>query len=246
MFTKRFFLTGGILIFLFLFVFLSLATAKSYGLSLQESASNNDFSPGEPLSSGSTPLPHSILAVQCQAPALPIPNYDQYGITSTMVIDSAETITDLNVSIDTTHTFVGDLEFSLKHEETGTSVMIIDRPGYPATLAGCSGNDILAILDDEALNPVENQCAPGVPTINGTFIPNNPLSVFDGESLNGTWKLTVIDSAPEDVGTLNEWCLFSNDTVITPTPSNTPTPTMTPSVTPGPLDFWLYLPIILK
>jgi subtilisin-like proprotein convertase family protein len=46
-----------------------------------------------------------------------------------------------------------------------------------------------------------------VPTIAGTFTPNNPLSVFDGQSLAGTWRMTVQDFAGGDTGTLVEWCL---------------------------------------
>ena len=77
----------------------------------------------------------------------------------------------------------------------------------PASTNGCSGNDIDATLDDEAATPVETQCAGSVPTILGTFTPNNPLSAFDGQSLAGTWRLTASDNVGTDVGTLTEWCL---------------------------------------
>ena len=77
----------------------------------------------------------------------------------------------------------------------------------PASANGCSGNNIDATLDDEAGSPVETQCAATVPTILGTFSPNNPLSAFDGQTLAGTWRITVSDNAGADLGTLNEWCL---------------------------------------
>src|SRR5690606_7606235 len=44
-----------------------------------------------------------------------------------------------------------------------------------------------------------------VPTINGSFTPNNPLSIFDGESTMGLWELTVSDNAGADTGTINSW-----------------------------------------
>jgi len=100
----------------------------------------------------------------------------------------------------------------LTHQNTGTAVTIIDRPGVPASTYGCSGDNILATLDDEAALPVENQCS-GTPTINGTFSPNGALSAFDGESSSGTWVLTVTDNyTSADAGTLNNWSI----TVCTP------------------------------
>lgn len=125
-----------------------------------------------------------------------------------MVVSASGTISDLNVSVDISHTFVGDLAVTLTHLDTGTSVTIIDHPGSPASQFGCSEDNIVATLDDEAASPVEDQCASSTPTIAGTFIPNNPLSAFDGESIGGTWRLTVFDWATLDVGTLNMWCLL--------------------------------------
>ena len=36
----------------------------------------------------------------------------------------------LIVSIQATHTWVGDLIFTLVHVDTGTTITVIDRPGY--------------------------------------------------------------------------------------------------------------------
>ncbi len=134
-------------------------------------------------------------------------------VTDTMVVVSTETISDLNVSISTTHTSVVDLSFTLKHVDTGTSVTIIDKPGFGTTPCnGFAGNhDIDAILDDEASSPVESACDfSSTPTISGTFSPTNTLSTFDGEVLSGTWQMIVSDSVFGDTGTLIEWCLQSD------------------------------------
>jgi uncharacterized membrane protein len=149
----------------------------------------------------------TTVVLYCRTPNLPIPDSPSPGVTDTLVIADSGEIADLNIRILAAHTWVGDLQFTLVHQETGTSVMVIDRPGVPASANGCSGNNIDAVLDDEAGAPVETQCAASVPTISGTFTPNNPLSTFDGEDLSGTWLLTVRDNAGSDVGTLNEWCL---------------------------------------
>src|SRR5690606_8649976 len=129
------------------------------------------------------------------------------GVTDTFVIADAGEIADLNISILAAHTWVGDLQFTLVHQDTGTSVMVIDRPGVPATVNGCSSDNINVLLDDEGVDgPVENQCAAN-PALFGNPTPNNPLSAFDGEDLSCTWLLTVRDNAGSDVGTLNTWCL---------------------------------------
>lgn len=150
--------------------------------------------------------------VLCSTPNLSIPDNDPAGVTNDLVIGDPGSITDLNVTLDVTHTWVGDLVFELEHVETGTSVVFYDRPGVPASTFGCSGNDIDATLDDEAATPVEDECGGGVPTIQGSFIPNNLLAAFDGEDIAGTWRITASDLAGGDTGTLNEWCIDAGTT----------------------------------
>ena len=143
----------------------------------------------------------------CATPNLAIPDNNPTGVTSSVTVTSSGSIADLNLYLQINHTAVRDLVVTLRHVDTGTSVTVIDRPGVPATTAGCTGNNILATLDDEAASPVEDQCAGSAPTINGTFIPNNLLSAFDGEDVSGTWQLTVSDNRVNNTGTLIEWCL---------------------------------------
>ena len=61
-------------------------------------------------------------------------------------------LTDLNVSLEVTHTWVGDLSFTLTHQDTGTSVTVFDRPGVPGSTYGCQNDNINATLDDEAFD----------------------------------------------------------------------------------------------
>jgi hypothetical protein len=150
--------------------------------------------------------------VFCSTPNLPIPDDDPLGISDSQSIADSLTLGDLDVSINTTHTWVGDLIFTLEHQDTGTSVVFYDRPGEPASTFGCDGDDIDATIDDEAATAVEDECGAGVPSIQGSFIGGDPadptlMSSFDGEDLAGTWVLNVSDNAGGDLGTLNEWCL---------------------------------------
>jgi subtilisin-like proprotein convertase family protein len=136
-----------------------------------------------------------------------LPN-NSSAISSTVQITDTDTIVVLNASVDMAHTYVGDLSFTLTHQETGSSVTLMDRPGYPASTWGCSNNDILATFDDNSTTPIETECASSSPTINGIFNPTEPLSRFAGEVSNGTWLLTVSDGYPtEDQGTLNNWAV---------------------------------------
>jgi subtilisin-like proprotein convertase family protein len=141
---------------------------------------------------------------QCESPALPL--MDPGSVSDDMTITGGEDLADLNVTLDIDHSWVGDLIVTLEHIDTGTSVVMIDRPGIPASAQGCFNDDIRADLDDEATDPVEDECDTPV-AIEGTFIPNNPLSAFDGEDVDGTWRLTIEDEFGGDGGTLNMWCL---------------------------------------
>ena len=137
-----------------------------------------------------------------------IPDNDPGGVSDSIVICESGSIVDLNVSVDIAHTWVGDIKVTLTHEDSSTSINLIDRPGAPPDLSSCAGLDIDATLDDEAATPVEDECAAAVPTIDGTFIPNQALAAFDGESIGGTWTLNVTDDGGGLSGTLDEWCLI--------------------------------------
>lgn len=114
-------------------------------------------------------------------------------------------IDDLNVGLDISHTWVGDLRITLTSPDA-TSVVIMDRPGRLDSGVGCSGNDILAVLDDSGTVLVEDTCFSN-PAIAGTLIPNNPLAAFNGQSGSGDWSLLVEDVEGGDSGTLNDWSL---------------------------------------
>ncbi len=170
------------------------------------------------------------------SPALAIPDSDSTGITDAFAAADGATIEDINVFLDISHTWVGDLIVTLTHSDTGTSVALLDRPAYPVLNLGCDGDDVNAVFDDDALSAVEDECDTNTPAINGDFTPNEPLSVFDGESAAGTWMLQVSDVQGGDVGTLNAWSLYVVTSVEkpTPTPTATNTPTSMPTATVPP------------
>lgn len=118
------------------------------------------------------------------------------------------TVTDVNVTMDINHTWVGDLRAELTSPD-GTTIVLFDRPGTPPGVFGCPGNDLDVTMDDEATNTAadfENTCG-NLPAISGDFQSSVPLSTFDGESVDGTWTLTVFDNAGFDTGDLISWSI---------------------------------------
>ncbi len=158
----------------------------------------------------------TTLAQFCATPALAIPDNVPAGVTTDLIVSGVGSITDLDVTLEVTHTFVGDLLFKLTHVDTGTVVTFMDRPGSPATTNGCTGDNINAVFSDEGSPAVETMCNGAPPAISGTPSPNNPLSAFDGQSANGTWRLTASDNAGIDTGVVTRWCVSpaSNSTPI--------------------------------
>ncbi len=136
-----------------------------------------------------------------------IPDNNPAGVDMQLVVADTGTIDDLIVQIDADHTWVGDLIFTLTHEDTGTSVTLMDRPGVPAGTFGCGDNDVSASFDDASGNPVELECSATPPAIGGDVQPQFPLSAFDGESITGTWTLNANDNAGQDTGQLTQLCL---------------------------------------
>ncbi len=106
-------------------------------------------------------------------------------------VPSSAVVTDVNIAVDITHTWVGDLDIDVI-SPSGTTVRILD---------GQCGNtdDVDAIFDDEGAALV---CV-GTPVISGNVIPDNALSAFDGEPVAGEWIVRVTDNVAGDGGTIN-------------------------------------------
>lgn len=188
--------------------------------------------PGSGDREGESPLiplqPNGTAGAICTSGQFAIPDSDPNGVD--IMIDAsgtAGTITDLDFSINTVHTWVGDLIFTVSYNAVTKAV--VDRPGVPASTFGCSGNDILATIDDEAATAVEDECGGGTPTIQGSFIGGDPpsstmMAGWDGMSADGIWTVNVSDNAGGDTGTVQEVCIIP--TLATGVPTLTETTTL--------------------
>lgn len=130
----------------------------------------------------------------------PIPLPDRADVTSTVTVSENVFVTDVNVVLDITHTYTGDLNVMLT-SPAGTTVQLFQREG------GSGNNFSGTILDDEATVSIIRGSAP----FSSSFRPENPLSTFDGEMAAGVWSLRVIDELSIDRGVLNSWSLVLNN-----------------------------------
>ena len=147
----------------------------------------------------------------CRNPAVAIPDNNTTGVTDNVTVSSTGALTGLRLAVDITHTYVGDLNLTLT--KGATSVTLVQRPGNATNTGatGCSGHDMDIVLDDAAVPTVETNClaSPNVAyTVGASYKPNNPLAGFVGQELSGQWSLKATDSAGQDTGVLNSWCLL--------------------------------------
>jgi subtilisin-like proprotein convertase family protein len=122
--------------------------------------------------------------------------------TSSIVEPLDEPIRDLDVKVNLTHTFDSDLILTLIGPD-GTRVTLSNRHGG-------SGDDYTNTLFEAlfASTPI----SAGSPPFTGTFLADEPLAVFTGQSTMGTWTLEISDVAGGDTGVLWGWSLdFSTD-----------------------------------
>ena len=110
-------------------------------------------------------------------PGIAIPDDAPTGVASSIAFTQAGSVRSLKVSIDITHTYIGDLRIELV-APTGRSTVLHGQLG--------AGDDNLVVTYDSAA-------------------PLSPLSALVGQPIQGDWTLRVADLAAIDVGTLNKW-----------------------------------------
>lgn len=123
---------------------------------------------------------------------------------SVLTIPDAVTITDLNVMVTITHTWIRDLRISLVAPNDSEVVLLDLLPQDNAV------NMTDTWFDDEAPISIDS----GVPPFTGTFRPHDTLSVFDGLSAQGTWTLRVLDRFHLDTGRVENWAIEINRPIV--------------------------------
>jgi extracellular elastinolytic metalloproteinase len=136
-------------------------TLRAWGLSLElEPAASTQTARGE------------------ARPAVRIPDDDPSGVESTIAIGASGTARSVKVTVDITHTYVGDLV-----------VELVSPSGNRATL-----HDRLGGSRDNLIRSYDSVATPA-------------LAALIGSAVQGNWKLRVADHEGQDVGKLNGWAL---------------------------------------
>ncbi|MGO4723170.1 MULTISPECIES: S8 family serine peptidase [unclassified Inquilinus] len=116
------------------------------------------------------------------SPSLAIPDGNATGVTTTLAIGTGIEIDHVEVTLNLSHTWIGDLQIVLTSPD-GTHSTLLNRPGLSNQTGATDGSN----QDDIAF----------------TF-----GTIQDwGESGQGTWSLTIRDLTAGDTGTLNSWSL---------------------------------------
>jgi len=176
--------------------------------------------------------------VTVPASVQPVPYYLEGASLSTLAISgsgmnnlTAVSLT-LNISDPSGLTYSGDFFATLTHtlpNGSSTMAVLLNRVGKDLThVFGYIDSGISITLADSAATDVhlyQTQVNPNGGTVTGTFQPdgriqtstavttadprNNMLSVFNGQSLDGTWLLSVTDYniSSKDLGLVTSWTL---------------------------------------
>ncbi|MFO0012696.1 MAG: S8 family serine peptidase, partial [Planctomycetota bacterium] len=127
----------------------------------------------------------------------PVDIFDNFTVTSTINASGfSANISELNVTINVTHTYVSDLTITLISPD-GTRVPLAVEVG------GGGDNFTNTIFDDSASVSINSGTAP----FTGRFRPSSPLNVLANTSPNGNWILEVEDSYTLDEGVLDNWSI---------------------------------------
>lgn len=110
--------------------------------------------------------------------ALAIPDFNAAGIASPISISEAGAVTGLEVQVDISHSWIGDLEVTLI-SPAGSRMLLHNRSG--------GGADNIRKTY--------------------TLVDTLALGAALGQAASGTWLLQVADRASRDLGTLNRWSL---------------------------------------
>ena len=146
---------------------------------------SQDFSVGYSITTSCNTTSNSTL--------LNIPDNNPAFVSNTVNVSDTNLISDINVTLNVSHTWPSDLIIKLRHPDN-TEVIVWNR--------ACGGNDNFnVVLSDGA---AVFTC---VANMTGTFSPSSALSAFNGKPANGTWTILVSDNAGLDTGSLNSWAI---------------------------------------
>lgn len=134
---------------------------------------------------------------QYVATDIPISITDNNTIQSTITVADVGDLADIDLQLNITHTYDGDLTGVLT-APNGEEITLFARIG------GGGDNYTDTLFNDDASQAITD----GSPPYSGEFRPAESFAALSGISITGNWTLSITDSASADTGTLNSWSLF--------------------------------------
>jgi subtilisin-like proprotein convertase family protein len=195
-------------------------TPYSFSVESADSVGNNSVDTNGGTYYGFATIKNTVPSFASTDTPIAIPDNNGVGAISTINVPDDKIVQDVNVTVNITHTYDGDIALTLI-PPIGNAVTLSANRG------GSNDNYINTVFDDQAATPIASGTAP----FTGSFRPDGVLSSANGIHSIGAWKLKVVDSAGQDVGTINNWSLtltypsaqcgphaaYSSETLVTDT-----------------------------
>ena len=118
------------------------------------------------------------VAVGESSPFLLIPDNQPAGVSDVISLAQSGRVTTLTIEIDITHTYIGDLQATVK-SPSGKTAILHNKEGW-------SQDDLKKTYTSENLPA---------------------LATLLGEGVAGNWELHIKDTARKDTGRLNRWSI---------------------------------------
>ncbi|MDX8356836.1 proprotein convertase P-domain-containing protein [Sphingopyxis terrae] len=111
-------------------------------------------------------------------------------------VSTSYSVADVDLGVLATHTWRGDIRITLQ-SPTGTRVQLVN-----GDINNISGDNFNVRLNDggaQTVNTDGNTAthSTSAPPYQNDFSPNSPLSAFNGENAQGTWRLEICDQYPQ-------------------------------------------------
>ena len=115
-----------------------------------------------------------------------IPDNDPSGLIGQIDVPDSGELFDMDVCVNVNHPRPSDLRLTLRHLDTGTSVLLFNG-------TACAIPNVRLYFNDEGANGT-------ICPLNGEMRPSQALSAFDGEDVNGDWELVFADVVAGQTG----------------------------------------------
>ncbi|MDP4263282.1 MAG: choice-of-anchor J domain-containing protein [Bacteroidota bacterium] len=184
-----------------------------------------------------SPPPVTLPVFSSGTISIPVPDASAAGASHSLAVSgvpAGATVTAMSVTLNMTHTWVGDMIFNLK--APNGNILNLDKYIGGTDVSGF--NFVNTVISSAGVNALTSAAAPrtGIfkpdainTTIAFTGVQNpagyvsNATGFADLYSVpNGTWTLAMADGVPGDVGTLTSWSITITYQILTPVITWTP------------------------